>query len=60
MFNNPPGVQNLGAFFALRAKNRAFRSKSADLLMQILWAFRCNPWRGLNLARNPGYDYTAP
>jgi hypothetical protein len=27
-------------------KNRAFRSKSSDLLMQILWAFRFNPLRG--------------
>jgi hypothetical protein len=27
------------------AKNRAFRSKSSDLLMQILWAFRFNPLR---------------
>ncbi|MDR1179991.1 MAG: hypothetical protein LBK44_05760 [Spirochaetales bacterium] len=27
------------------AKNRAFRSKSSDLLMQILWAFRYNPSR---------------
>jgi hypothetical protein len=26
-------------------KNRAFRCKSSDLLMQILWAFRCNPLR---------------
>jgi hypothetical protein len=24
-------------------KNRAFRYKSSDLPMQILWAFRCNP-----------------
>ncbi|MDR1179797.1 MAG: hypothetical protein LBK44_04765 [Spirochaetales bacterium] len=32
---------NLGAF-AANAANRAFRSKSADLLMQILWAFRYN------------------
>jgi hypothetical protein len=30
---------------ALRAKNRAFRSKSSDLPMQILWAFRYNPLR---------------
>jgi hypothetical protein len=36
----------LGAFFAANAaKNRAFRSKSSDLLMQILWAFRYNPLR---------------
>jgi hypothetical protein len=33
------------AFLALRAKNRAFRSKSSDLLMQILWAFHYNPLR---------------
>jgi hypothetical protein len=26
-------------------KNRAFRCKSSDLPMQILWAFRCNPSR---------------
>jgi hypothetical protein len=26
-------------------KNRAFRYKSSDLPMQILWAFRCNPLR---------------
>jgi hypothetical protein len=25
--------------------DRAFRSKSSDLLMQILWAFRYNPLR---------------
>jgi hypothetical protein len=30
-----------------RPKNRAFRSKSSDLPMQILWAFRYNPLRGL-------------
>jgi hypothetical protein len=35
----------LGAFFALRAKNRAFRSKSSDLPLQSLWAFRSNPLR---------------
>jgi hypothetical protein len=36
-----------GAFFCpLRGqKNRAFRSKSSDLQMQILWAFRYNPLR---------------
>jgi hypothetical protein len=37
-----------GALFARgspRAKNRAIRSKSSDLLMQILWAFRSYPWR---------------
>jgi hypothetical protein len=38
--------KNLGAFPALRAGNRAFRSKSSDLPMQILWAFHFNPWRG--------------
>jgi hypothetical protein len=26
-------------------KNQAFRSKSSDLPMQILWAFRYNPLR---------------
>ncbi|MDR1179417.1 MAG: hypothetical protein LBK44_02835 [Spirochaetales bacterium] len=26
-------------------RGRAFRSKSSDLPMQILWAFRFNPWR---------------
>jgi hypothetical protein len=36
----------LGAFLALRAKNRAFRSNSSDLLMQILWDFCFNPLRG--------------
>ncbi|MDR1180304.1 MAG: hypothetical protein LBK44_07340 [Spirochaetales bacterium] len=38
-------IRNSGAFFAQSAKNRAFRSKSSDLLMQILWAFRYNPLR---------------
>jgi hypothetical protein len=33
--------------------DRAFRSKSSDLLMQILWAFRCNPLRGGS--SEPGY-----
>jgi hypothetical protein len=55
------------AFFAwrllrsLQAKNQAFRFKSSDLLMQILWAFRCNPLRAhsgsakllRNFATNP-------
>jgi hypothetical protein len=36
----------MGAFLALRAKNRVFRSNSSDLLMQILWDFRCNPLHG--------------
>jgi hypothetical protein len=35
----------MGTFLARSAKNRAFRSKSSDLPMQILWAFRCNPLR---------------
>jgi hypothetical protein len=37
--------KNLGAFFAAHdaAKNRAFRSNSSDLPMQILWDFHCNP-----------------
>ncbi|MDR1179723.1 MAG: hypothetical protein LBK44_04395 [Spirochaetales bacterium] len=36
-------------------KNRAFRCKSSDLLMQILWAFRCNPIapHGLTVAVKP-------
>jgi hypothetical protein len=38
--------KNSGAFLARRAKNRAFRSNSSDLLMQILWGFRFNPLRG--------------
>jgi hypothetical protein len=47
----------LGAFLARSAKNRAFRSKSSDLPMQILWAFRYNPLRapsGKPLAYNQG------
>jgi hypothetical protein len=32
-----------------RPKNRAFRSKSSDLPMQILWAFRYNPSRSGSL-----------
>jgi hypothetical protein len=35
----------LGAFLALHAKNRAFRSKSSEAPMRFLWAFRSNPWR---------------
>jgi hypothetical protein len=47
LFNNQVVIRNSGAFFAANAaKNRAFRSKSSDLLMQILRAFRCNPLRG--------------
>jgi hypothetical protein len=30
---------------ALRAKNRAFRSKSSEAQMRFLWAFRSNPLR---------------
>jgi hypothetical protein len=42
-----PLLKDLGAFPALRAGKRAFRCKSSDLLMQILWAFRCNqPFQG--------------
>jgi hypothetical protein len=41
---NFSSIRNLGAF-AAKAANRAFRSKSSDLLMQILRAFRYNPWR---------------
>jgi hypothetical protein len=52
----------LSAFLALRAKNRAFRCKSSDLPMQILWAFRCNPWRaqraGTGFAENLNSGYT--
>jgi hypothetical protein len=40
----------LGAFLAQSAKNRAFRSKSSDLLMQILRAFRSNPLRSVAAA----------
>jgi hypothetical protein len=40
----PPG-KNSGAFPARSAGNRAFRSKSSELPMQFLWAFRCNPLR---------------
>jgi hypothetical protein len=47
----------LGAFFWARGKraqkNRAFRSKSSDLQMQILRAFRCNP-----IARAQRLSYT--
>jgi hypothetical protein len=42
----------MGAFLALRAKNRAFRSKSSKLPMQFLRAFRCNPLRGLRASSN--------
>jgi hypothetical protein len=40
-------ISDLGAFFAaLRAaKNRAFRSNSSDLPLQILRDFRFNPLR---------------
>jgi hypothetical protein len=51
-------VQNLfvirnfwGAFLALRAKNRAFRSNSSDLPMQILRDFRFNPLRAQGVSR---------
>jgi hypothetical protein len=54
-----PPRKNLGAFFwageTPAQKNRAFRYKSSDLLMQILWAFRYHPWRERQLrtsARN--------
>jgi hypothetical protein len=47
-----------GAFFAAAAaaKNRAFRSNSSDLPMQILRGFRCNPGcMGLGIApQSPG------
>jgi hypothetical protein len=33
----------LGAFLALRAKNRAIRSKSSEAPMRFLWAFRYYP-----------------
>jgi hypothetical protein len=45
LFNNSFIIRNFGAFLARSAKNRAFRYKSSDLPMQILWAFRCNPLR---------------
>jgi hypothetical protein len=48
-----------GAFLALRAKNRAFRCKSSDLLMQILWAFRCNPWRRTSARRKIAPQFCA-
>ncbi|MDR1179327.1 MAG: hypothetical protein LBK44_02380 [Spirochaetales bacterium] len=35
----------MGAFLALRAKNRAFRCKSSEAPMRFLWAFRYNPLR---------------
>ncbi|MDR1179349.1 MAG: hypothetical protein LBK44_02495 [Spirochaetales bacterium] len=40
---------------AKRPKNRAFRFKSSDLPMQILWAFRYNPIapHGLTALRLP-------
>jgi hypothetical protein len=50
----------LGAFLALRAKNRAFRCKSSDLLMQILRAFRCNPWRSGSSEPVPGIAVAIP
>ncbi|MDR1316024.1 MAG: hypothetical protein LBK13_04040 [Spirochaetales bacterium] len=47
-------LKKLGTFFAANAaKNRAFRFKSSDLPMQILWAFRCNPLRGWQLRTGP-------
>jgi hypothetical protein len=49
----PVQYQNLGAF-AANAANRAFRSNSSDLLMQILWDFRYNPLRGGSLKPGPG------
>jgi hypothetical protein len=36
-----------------RTKNRAFRSKSSELPMQFLWAFRCNPSRKRQLKTKP-------
>jgi hypothetical protein len=44
-------IRNPGAFLAQSAKNRAFRSNSSDLLMQILWDFRYNPLRTQGLSR---------
>jgi hypothetical protein len=41
-------IQFLARFFAPQ-KNRAFRYKSSDLPMQILWAFRYNPSRAYGL-----------
>jgi hypothetical protein len=49
LFKNSFPTQNLGAFPALRAGNRAFRSNSSDLPVQILRDFRCNPWRAQGL-----------
>jgi hypothetical protein len=49
----------MGAFFCPPTsgqKNRAFRCKSSDLLMQILWAFRYNaPEDGRLSALRPLY-----
>jgi hypothetical protein len=36
-------IFHTGAFPALRAGNRAFRSKSSEAPMRFLWAFRSNP-----------------
>ncbi|MDR1179195.1 MAG: hypothetical protein LBK44_01715, partial [Spirochaetales bacterium] len=48
----PCVIRNLGAFPALRAGNRAFRSKSSEAPMRFLWAFRYNPWRGRAAAQD--------
>jgi hypothetical protein len=59
LFKNSFEVWNLGAFLAQSAKNRAFRSKSSELPMQFLWAFRCNPLRG-SLEPGPGIAVAIP
>ncbi|MDR1179042.1 MAG: hypothetical protein LBK44_00935 [Spirochaetales bacterium] len=38
-------IIRIWAHFFAPQKNRAFRCKSSDLPMQILWAFRYNPLR---------------
>jgi hypothetical protein len=43
-----------------RPKNRAFRSKSSDLPMQILWAFRYNPLRSRNSNETEARAYNQP
>ncbi|MDR1179003.1 MAG: hypothetical protein LBK44_00730 [Spirochaetales bacterium] len=42
----------MSAFPALRAGNRAFRSKSSEAPMRFLWAFRYNPWRPTGYSRS--------
>ncbi|MDR1315725.1 MAG: hypothetical protein LBK13_02525 [Spirochaetales bacterium] len=53
-FHIKSSVQNWAHFWAAprRPKNRAFRSKSSELPMQFLWAFRFNPLRRAAAAQN--------